>query len=209
MNNTPTKESFLQDVKDHKLTVLHNDGLYRHLNFRGKDFTYWFEIITYPDGLVMRGDMGFWIFERTEDMFKFFRHPNGELEINTGYWAEKCKSQSVFGNGIREFNPDGFRERVKNYWEEYFDEKTDTEEAKEVWESIEDQILSGEDAEWDLVSRLNYFDCEGFEFTDFWENTVMKKTYHFVWACYAIAWAVRVWDEWAISDGQWVEGKKS
>lgn len=195
----PTKESFLKDVKDHKLTIVKEDGVYRHLKFKGKDFAFHFDMITYPGGLLMRGDMGTWVFERTEDMFAFFRNHNGELEINPGYWSEKCVSESVFGNGIRVFDPDGFRECVISHWEEYFEEDLESEEAIVVWESIEDRILCGEDAEWDLVSRLNDWSNYGlesdFDFTDFWENTVTIGTYHYIWACYAIAWAVIQYDK--------------
>jgi hypothetical protein len=189
----PTKERFLEDIKDHKMTIIHDDGIYRHLIFSKGSFDMRYEIITFPGGLLMTGDMGTWEFERTEDMFNFFRHPKGNLEINTGYWAEKCQAESVHG-GIREFDPDGFRECVRNYWEECFYKNTESEKAKEVWNDIENQILSAEDSEWDLVSSLNNFYRKDFDFSDFWESTVTIKTYHYVWACYATAWAVIQYD---------------
>jgi hypothetical protein len=190
----PTKERFLEDIKDHKMTIIHDDGIYRHLIFSKGSFDMRYEIITFPGGLLMTGDMGTWEFERTEDMFNFFRHPEGNLEINIGYWAEKCQAESVCGGGIREFDPDRFRECVRNYWEESFYKNTESEKAKEVWDDIENQILSAEDSEWDLVSSLNNFYRKDFDFSDFWENTVTIKTYHYVWACYAIAWAVIQYD---------------
>lgn len=35
--------------------------------------------------------------------------------------------------------------------------------------------------------------------TDFYENNLRTYTYHFTWACYAIAWAIRVYDASKVS----------
>ena len=196
----PTKESFLRDVKDHKLTILKNDGLYRHLFFKSPfNSNQYFEIITFPGGLLFTGDMGTYEFERTDDMLDFFRHPRREFGINTVYWAEKVKSESVFGNGIREFDPIRFRENVKERWSEYFESDLQSEEAQIVWIEIEEQILCGEDSDWDLVSKLNNFymgsQDTNFTFDDFWGDNCKTKTYHFIWCCYAVAWAVIQYDK--------------
>ena len=56
---------FLPDVAEHKLTVLHDEGLYRHLRFQkpGTGF-YWFDLITWPGNLAFKGDMGGFMFAR-------------------------------------------------------------------------------------------------------------------------------------------------
>jgi len=71
-----TAERFKRDTKDHEMTVLHEDGLYRHLRFRkpaGGYSEYWFDLVTWPGVLVIRGDMETFAFSRTEDMLAFFR----------------------------------------------------------------------------------------------------------------------------------------
>lgn len=210
-----TKERFIEDTKDHKLTIKKDDGFYRHLHLSSGSSDQYYEIITYPNGLIIRGDMGSYVFERLEDMFCFFRDGKDDyLGINTGYWAEKVTSESMFGNGVREFSPEVFREHVKEEFDQYYEDTPDDDlEKMFVWEEIEDQVLSAEDSEWDCVSKLNDFDLypykyfnenedyitipEGrrFDFGDFWECSCNEKTYNYVWCLYAIVLAVRMYDE--------------
>src|SRR3954466_1726422 len=76
-------------TRPHEVTVLHDDGLYRHLRFRSPDHSaYWFDLITVPGCLIFRGDGDSFVFSRTEDMFGFFRSSR-EGSINPTYWSEK------------------------------------------------------------------------------------------------------------------------
>lgn len=89
---------FQTDTATHEMTVLHDDGLYRHLRFRNPEHGfYWFDLITWPGSLAIRGDVDGYMFTRISDMFEFFRGK----EINPHYWSEKadggrnsCKSYS-------------------------------------------------------------------------------------------------------------------
>lgn len=89
-------ERFDRETRDHEMTILHDDGLYRHLSFRNpKTFAYWFELITVPNALIFRGDGESYVFTRIEDMFAFFRDSsdwNRPRRINPSYWAEKVTS---------------------------------------------------------------------------------------------------------------------
>ena len=89
---------FARDTAGHRMTVLHEDGLYRHIRFAnpepGYGF-YWFELVTFPGTLVFRGDGESFVFARTADMFKFFRSGlgrDGSIHINPQYWSEKLES---------------------------------------------------------------------------------------------------------------------
>ena len=54
-----TKESFLKNVKAHKMHVLKDDGVYRHVKFKNPETgNRWFEIVTWPNCLCIGGDMG-------------------------------------------------------------------------------------------------------------------------------------------------------
>ena len=121
----------------------------------------------------------------------------GELRIDSAYWAEKVRAESILGNGVREFSPEQFRANVKSYWEEYFEGHIGSNEAVGVWEEIKAQVLSAEDSEIDMVSKLIDFNIYGsdFEFYDFWESSCNVKTYNFIWCCYAIAWGVIQYDK--------------
>ena len=197
------RKEFLKSVKNHQIEILKDDGIYRHIKCQEPGtWNHGFEIITFPGGLLYTGDMGTYEFERVEDMFYFFRSgisKTGEININSGYWEEKCKSESLFGDGIKNFNPVVFKENVKEYFETYF-EDDDSEEKKEVWDEIEEQILDyTEDSEWSLVSALNNFSTMGietdFDFDDLWESSVNSKTYHFIWCLWAIVWTIQKYDE--------------
>ena len=90
---TPTLEQFLEDVKNHELTIVKNDGVFRHLKFSNpNDCNQYFNITTSPNYLVITGDMGSLVFSRLYDMFDFFR--SDDLKINPDYWAEKIQSTS-------------------------------------------------------------------------------------------------------------------
>lgn len=82
-------ERFTRETRLHKLEILHDDGLYRHLRCRGRHGVYWFDVVTWPGSLAIRGDLnGAYVFSRTPDMFGFFRM-RSEGSINPDYWAEK------------------------------------------------------------------------------------------------------------------------
>lgn len=102
---------FARDTAGHRMTIAHDDGIYRHLVFRDpKHSFYWFEIITTPGQLVFSGDGESFVFRRTTDMFTFFRsglRRNGTIEINPHYWAEKLASQ---------------RDAARTYSQKLFDE---------------------------------------------------------------------------------------
>lgn len=83
-------DRFKNDVNDHELTVLHDDGLHRQIRCRSpKNSFYWFDLITWPGYLAFVGDGTGYIFARTPDMFEFFRGSVWNGQPNLSYWAEK------------------------------------------------------------------------------------------------------------------------
>jgi hypothetical protein len=109
---------FARDTANHEMTVLHKDGLYRHLRFRHPDRSeYWFELVTWPGALAISGDMGGYTFRRLDDMFAFFRQ-SASHGINPHYWSEKL---------------DGGRDSAKAYDEDLFKRRVaeDLAEAEE------------------------------------------------------------------------------
>ena len=80
-------------IRAHEMTVLHDDGLYRHLRFtamhlcndaewRTTNGFYWFDLATWPGTLTINGDCGTYTFSRTTDMFEFFRSRYGISTVN-------------------------------------------------------------------------------------------------------------------------------
>lgn len=108
---------FARETAEHKLTVLHDDGLYRHLRFSSpKNPFYWFELITTPHVLVFRGDGESFVFSRIEDMFDFFRRSgrgaDGSIYIQPDYWSQKLESDR---DSVREYSPERFDMEAADY----------------------------------------------------------------------------------------------
>ena len=190
MSGSVTEESFLRDVREHRMTVLHDSGVYRHVRFaKPGTSTMQFDIVTWPEYLSVSGDMGTYVFSRLRDMFEFFRGSTvGPIEVNLRYWAEKCQAVDR-DSGIREYSPERFRERIERWLE-------DAEASEECRAAVRSEVLchadEGESAARKAADDFAYAD--GFAFTDFWEADCSEWTARYVWCCYALSWAVRQYD---------------
>ena len=190
MSGSVTEESFLRDVREHRMTVLHDSGVYRHVRFaKPGTSTMQFDIVTWPEYLSVSGDMGTYVFSRLRDMFEFFRGSTvGPIEVNLRYWAEKCQAVDR-DSGIREYSPERFRERIERWLE-------DAEASEECRAAVQSEVLchadEGESAARKAADDFAYAD--GFAFTDFWEADCSEWTARYVWCCYALSWAVRQYD---------------
>lgn len=199
-----TKETFLKNVKDHVLTIVKDDGLHRHLKVAepGNSNRH-YDITTWPNYLCISGDMGCFVFSRTEDMFNFFRSP--ELRINDDYWSEKCKAQSIFGDGIREFDSDALESVIKEAFDAYADDAEWDESEKDMWwEDVESNILSQEcsatasQAIWDFINNNDWAESV---FQDI-SHDFTRHTGHFIWCCYAITHAINLYDTLKVNNNE-------
>lgn len=108
MNEQQTAERFKRETTNHEMTVLRDDGLYRHLRFANPSSgLYWYEITTTPQQLVFSGDGESFVFRLAPDMFEMFRDSAASGDINASYWAEKCRT----GNA-RSYSRERFEEHV-------------------------------------------------------------------------------------------------
>lgn len=196
----PSLESFLKDVASHQLTVNLDQGVYRDITVKkphSVDMHY--NITTRPGFLIFTGDMGDFIFERTNDMFGFFRSNDGEYYINTGYWAEKVQAGEV-----AKFDANTANKSVQQYLANYLEDldltnPEDQEKSKLALEAVNDFIGGNQySSEFDFWQEINSWDADeagGLELNDFWEAPTTAKTYHFVWCCYAIVHAIKLYDK--------------
>lgn len=195
-SNKVTEISFLKDVAEHKLTVLRDDGVYRHLRFAKPGTGIMsFNLTTWPGYLAYTGDMGSFVFSRLEDMLQFFRdgrEPTAEqaLFINESYWAEKVVAEDR--EGVKRFDPALFEQCVKDSLAD-FDDVSDA-----LREAVEEEVLSCSENEADAMQAAYSFSHKGARmFHDAYVDWECKAyTYRFVWCCYALAWGVRMYDEW-------------
>lgn len=197
-----TKEGFLKDIAQHEMTVLRDDGLYRHVRFRRPDtMNMSFDLITWPGVLCYTGDMGTYVFSRLPDMFEFFRTDADRKErmamegktlfINTGYWAEKLQGVDRV-DGVKEYSAERFREAIRDQLEHM-------ELSAKLEEEIQDALLSPE-FQFELEARQavdDFTEIAGHEklFHDFWEVSLEVYTFRYLWCCYAMAWGIEQYDK--------------
>lgn len=201
----PTAETFLKDVANHKLHILRDDGVYRHLELTQGYFEMRFEITTWPNHLCISGDMGCYVFSRSEDMFQFFRRT--ELSINADYWSEKVQSACT-SNGLKKFDITQVHERL-DYYLKCFKEDLDADGEEyadsiaAATEAVADFKANSEYSEFDAVIHLDNWDVDnagGMSLDDFWDGGFETFTYSFIWCCYAIVWAIQQYD--AVKDSK-------
>ena len=181
---------FERDIAQHKMEVIRDDGVSRHLRFRQpRSCCMYFDLITWRGHLCYTGDMGTYVFSRLSDMFKFFRGNS----INPGYWAEKVLASDK-SDGIEKFSAEIFRATIKKD----FDERTedwDPAPKDKLWEEIEDQIFGElENGEPFARAALDSFDFNGFRFYDSWEWSFSEWSFHYVWCCQALIWGIALYD---------------
>ena len=191
----PTLEQFLNDVKNHELTIHQNDGVDRHLIFKNpNDCNQHFNITTFPNYLVITGDMGSLVFSRQYDMFDFFR--SDDLKINPDYWSERIHSTSYQGKieSYSEFDIDEVKRCAQEDLDDFIrDNELSGEDEYNLLEELQ-SILRAED-EYEIVEAIRNFDCNGFDFVDFWERDYRKYRYHYIWLCYTIVWGIKKFDD--------------
>lgn len=207
-----TESSFLKDVASHKLEIVKDDGLYRHLEFYAPGTRNMsFELITWPGYLCYTGDMGSYVFCRSRDMFEFFRTDRDyatrkglQLTINPRYWAEKLEAQDKT-DGVTEFSEERFNRAVLGdlvTWIREYANETSKEERRLLWDAVVSDVIraAGDDGGYRKRCAAHDFShfvnaqVGGFYFQDFVEHTVTNYTFRYQWCCYAIAWGVMQYD---------------
>ena len=172
--------NFPDDVASHKMTVIREDGLYRHLRFAKPgtcDMS--FDILTWPGYLCFCGDMGDYLFARVPDMLGFFR---GE-KINPSYWAEKVRAQDK-ASGIEEYS----EAKARAWVQAQMDDGEASADVRERADMID--YSNGEARLYDSIESVEWSGFDGH-----WEASFKDYTYRYIWCCLALVWAVKEYDE--------------
>ncbi|MEX0141999.1 hypothetical protein MRBLMS1_002840 [Massilia sp. LMS1-1-1.1] len=216
MSAACSEERFLRDVAKHEMTVIRDDGVHRHIRFKQPDSSnMFFDLVTWPGFLCYSGDMGAYVFQRTQDMFGFFRK-NGRLDgIDRRYWAEKIEAAD--NTGVTRHSHDEFTRQINDWVDQQAEgDKPGDDEPEQLalWAEayaelraeVESEVLSADSNEVRCFDAANDFTHAGdawkafhgpdakFEFTDFWEVDTKEYTPRFLWCCYALAWGIEQYD---------------
>lgn len=188
------KERFAADVEGATMTVLKDDGIYRHLRFSFPRASWsWCEVVTWPHMLVLRGDLGCWSFSRVEDMFTFFREPEDVARMDPVYWAEKLVP------GGRDSAKVYSRERAAAYIAQTVEDAKRPGLSHDVEEVFfGDADLATENGLREAVARFDerfphYAIDEGFRFpVEDWD--LNRYSPWFLLACVVLPWAIEQYD---------------
>ncbi|WP_280474799.1 hypothetical protein [Nocardia asiatica] len=171
-----------------EMTVLHDEGLYRHIRFGERGACGWFELVTWPGNLAINGDIGSYAFARLDDMFKFFGHEPGD--INPGYWDEKIR----MGRRTMVFSDEELRRQVVEYFWQRRDDFNG--ERRELFKAIREEVLECSYCIEDAHANLERFEYRSasslkvFRFRDTWEWNLRDWDIHYLRACHAIVWGI-------------------
>ena len=214
---TCTQERFERDVAGHEMMIVRDDGIDRHIKFRAADgdSAYWFEILTWPGALCIRGDCGTYVFSRLPDMFEFFRTKyervkEGELFVNPCYWFEKMTASDSNGrypSAVEELDEKAFKKLVHEEIDEYLGITTGKcdypgelvcDIKRDLRAQVFDEVSSHtppNDAH-RLIYEFSYRDPKGVTHWPFAETESVPRRYsfHAMWNLYAISWAIRTYD---------------
>lgn len=179
----------------HTVTVLHEDGPYRHLRFEDDADSpfgrYSFDLITWPYNLVVKAG---WVFhfdiDATEDMFVLFRKTALTGEINPGYWSEKVRAGR---DEIDGFDPNLFEQQVKRYVVEAIREG---DAPRGIGARVTNDIFAWGDVDHEAGARreLEDFRYQDWTFGDVSEWDFRDYTPGFLHCCHAIRHGIDVWD---------------
>lgn len=196
---------FARDTASHQVIVAHDDGLYRHLQFRNPEHSwcYWFDLVTVPGALIFQGDGESFVFRRLDDMFAFFRGSAWQGQPNVSYWAEKLT--------------DG-RDRVMVYQQDYLERHVNDAVAEAVKDNpklsglpdavrghVLDKFCDDEAYDRRLVDNFSFFIDErdewavpskpaDFTFGETFEWNCRDYHWWFLWALHAILWGIGQYD---------------
>lgn len=204
------RQRFEKETAEHAMTVLRDDGLYRHLRFRSPEtWAYGFDIVTWPGYLYIGGDVEDYVFARTVDMFEFFagdaRDAGGT--INPHYWSEKLKGSLLRSARGQEYTREAFRARVLEWASQKLEEwDEEAADADLEWEgehfavypslligALERELLREDTFHWlpgdereahELLTDYDWL------FGETWEWDLREYDEWFLWACWAIVWGI-------------------
>lgn len=187
------RQQFEGATREHQLTVIHEDGLYRHLRCQKPGtWIYGFDVVTWPGYLAICGDVGAFMFSRVRDMLEFFEAGG---RINPGYWGEKLQGPGNYDDNTRRFSPDLFRTRATAWFEEIADTRqevgewtTHFREARKE-EFHREVVARADDGEHEARRALIEWGGE-YGFGDLWELDFREYDHQFLFCCHAIVWAI-------------------
>lgn len=175
----------VNDLANHTISVLRNDGMYRH--WRCQKPGTWcmgFDIVTWPGSLCFTGDMGTYLFQRTNDMVAFMR----DSCMSYSYAAEKCVAHD---GRLEAWSPEVFHEVMDERLRESDDGQytvmiAGERKQRSIATTIEDikRAYADYESEHDAIKAM--YESRLWDGCDL--PSCKTYTFHFLWCLHAIHW---------------------
>jgi hypothetical protein len=187
-------DDFMASMSLHKMTVLRDDELYKHIRFAApNEFENAFEVMSFPYHVLITGDMGCYTFSREKDMFEWFVKghcaPIKRPEIEVSRWFAKMVSKDAAISAKHYYLPaviESIEEAKSNYTEGRGDCSLEVEQFNELleWKEYGAEKLLDEMQEFylDSISVSPFQDLE--------RDCYEVYSTHFVWCCYALNYGI-------------------
>ena len=197
-----TRESVHEQLQNHTIEVRllqeTEHGRYLHLRCSNNGSSnQMFNVLAVPGRLMYFGDMGSYVFERTNDMIAWFGADNGR-DPDFRYLAEKVIAQDKC-DGLKQKSKARFKEVLEGYIDD--EQEMGADLVKEIrlaintllnqWDELGPERAISEAIEFYLGPSHK----PTFQFVELWDFSFDEYTGRFLWACHAIRWAIRrYWD---------------
>lgn len=187
-NEALVEATFPLDTGRHELTVLNNDGPYRHLKMRNPgSFFHWFEILTSPGMLVFSGDMKTFAFRGEDDMLAFFETAG---RATPSYLADKCVAPA----SVQEYSVDEFEKTLRPKVEEFAERRGLS--VNEVWDQVVTEVLDVASDTASAVTAAGSVRHDGERvFEEPYELAMTDWDYHYLWCLRGISKAISMYRE--------------
>lgn len=174
-NEKLVKERIAKDLAQHVITERHAHGLYRHYRCqRPGSWNMGFDVVTWPGSLCFTGDMGEYLFQRTDDMIAFMR---GSC-MSYSYAAEKCVAHD---GRLMEFSEDAMERLLAMAVVDA--ESEDMNDVLEKCDEIRNVFANNSDHH---ATRQAMYDSDLWDGSDF--PSCEEYTFHFLWCLHAMKW---------------------
>lgn len=195
------RDRVVADTAGHELTVLHDDGLYRHLRFqRPGDSFYWYDLVTWPGVLCINGDCGTYTFSRIRDMLGFFESDRGR--INPHYWAQKLRGPIDGTRSAEVYAPDILEDRLRAWARDFANGDYDDEPMYPdlLIGALEREVFArpfwSEFGTYDTEEQAHALLVELGEVLpvgETWEWELRDWSWSFLWCCWAIVLGIEAY----------------
>ena len=201
--------SFQRGTAGHEMTVLHQDGLYRHLRFQtpGNGSSYGYDLITWPYNLTIRAGWTFtFSIDATNDMLDLFRRTAFPGEINPDYWQEKVTAGR---DEIESFSEELLKKKIEGTVQQWERDVLSSQADRDALRAAVQEHFFGEWPEYSLEYEAEAhralsdfsFSPEGAKpggwpltFDRWYEWKLSEFSPGFLWCCHAIRHGVSLYE---------------